>query len=125
MGKRMGASIPKQYLELQGQPIATYSLRIFAAMPAIREVVVVCEPEWRNVFEHAYATLARHLPLKFASPGAERQDSVFNGFQAIDPEAQLVAIHDSARPLITATDAAKCFADALKAQREGLVWVGC
>lgn len=41
------ASIPKQYLELQGQPIATYSLRTFAAMPAIREVVVVCEPEWR------------------------------------------------------------------------------
>lgn len=45
------ASIPKQYLELQGQPIATYSLRTFVAMPTIREVVVVCEPEWRCVSE--------------------------------------------------------------------------
>ncbi len=41
------AAIPKQYLELKGQPIATYSMRTFAAMPEIGEVVVVCEPEWR------------------------------------------------------------------------------
>lgn len=41
------AAIPKQYLELNGQPIATYSLRTFAAMPQVREVVVVCEPDWR------------------------------------------------------------------------------
>jgi 2-C-methyl-D-erythritol 4-phosphate cytidylyltransferase len=38
VGKRMGAAIPKQYLDLRGAPIATYSLRTFAAMPEVREV---------------------------------------------------------------------------------------
>jgi 2-C-methyl-D-erythritol 4-phosphate cytidylyltransferase len=36
VGKRMGASIPKQYLELKGQPIATYSLLMFGAMREVR-----------------------------------------------------------------------------------------
>ncbi|EFN57889.1 hypothetical protein CHLNCDRAFT_141910 [Chlorella variabilis] len=35
VGKRMGAAIPKQYLELQGQPVATYSLQMFAGMPQV------------------------------------------------------------------------------------------
>lgn len=43
------ASIPKQYLELMGQPIATYSMQTFAGMTQVKEIVVVCEPEWRCV----------------------------------------------------------------------------
>ncbi|GAB4815047.1 hypothetical protein N2152v2_002093 [Parachlorella kessleri] len=108
------AAIPKQYLELLGQPIATYSMQTFARMHQIKEIVVVCEPEWREVFQACYARLSRKLPLKFALPGAERQDSVYNGFQEIDASAELVAIHDSARPLVTATDTLQCFEDALE-----------
>lgn len=112
VGKRMGASIPKQYLNLNDAPIATYSMQTFAAMPEVGELVVVCEPDWRYIFQECYETLPRQLPFKFALPGAERQDSVFNGFQQISPDAKLVAIHDSARPLITPEDALKCFEDA-------------
>lgn len=49
-------------------------------------------PGWlsrSDVFERCYARLPRKLPLKFAAPGAERQDSVFNGFQQIDAAAQV------------------------------------
>lgn len=42
-----------------------------------------------DIFERCYARLPRKLPLKFAAPGAERQDSVFNGFQRIDAAAQV------------------------------------
>ncbi|PSC72393.1 2-C-methyl-D-erythritol 4-phosphate chloroplastic [Micractinium conductrix] len=112
VGKRMGASIPKQYLELRGQPIAIFSMQTFAGMPEVGEIVVVCEPEWRDVFEACYARLPRKLPLKFAKPGAERQDSVLSGLQAIQSSAQLVAIHDSARPLVTAADTLLCLRDA-------------
>jgi 2-C-methyl-D-erythritol 4-phosphate cytidylyltransferase len=88
-------------------------MRTFAAMPEVFELVVVCEPDWQDVFEKCHATLPRKIPLKFARPGAERQDSVENGFNAIDfSQAQLVAIHDSARPLVTLEDSLKCFADA-------------
>jgi 2-C-methyl-D-erythritol 4-phosphate cytidylyltransferase len=42
--------------------------------------------------------------VKWALPGKERQDSVFNGFSEISDSAALVAIHDSARPLISTED---------------------
>eukprot|EP00667_Euglena_gracilis_P013604 EG_transcript_14037 len=115
VGKRMGASIPKQYLELKGRPIATYSLATFAAMLEVGELVVVCNDEWRSVFDEAYATLPteHQKPIKFALPGKERQDSVFNGFQAARPGAALVAIHDTARPVVKTTDVLRCLQDAM------------
>ncbi|KAK1310315.1 hypothetical protein QJS10_CPA08g00965 [Acorus calamus] len=48
-----------------------------------------------------------HVDLKFALPGKERQDSVFNGYQEIDGSSELVCIHDSARPLVTSRDVEK------------------
>ncbi|KXZ55794.1 hypothetical protein GPECTOR_2g1344 [Gonium pectorale] len=113
VGKRMGAAIPKQYLDLRGQPIATYSLETFARMPEVGEIVIVCDPSWRDVFEKRFPGLPPHLKLKWALPGPERQDSVFNGLQQVDAGAAIVAVHDSARPLVTAEDAAKCMADGL------------
>jgi 2-C-methyl-D-erythritol 4-phosphate cytidylyltransferase len=115
----MGAAIPKQYLELKSQPIATYSLATFASMPEVGEVVIVCDPSWRYIFEERLSQLdsssnGRKLPdIHWALPGAERQDSVCNGLQQVRSEAQIVAVHDSARPMITAADAARCMLDGL------------
>ena len=39
--------------------------------------------------------------IKFAAPGKERQDSVFNGLQTIPDNASLVCVHDAARPLVS------------------------
>lgn len=111
VGKRMGAPIPKQYLELAGQPIATYALDTFAAMREVGEVVIVCDPSWRYVFEERLARLARAVPVKWALPGAERQDSVANGLAEVKADAAIVAVHDSARPLIYPSDAARCMRD--------------
>lgn len=113
VGKRMGASIPKQYLELRGQPIATYSLETFAKMKEVFEIVIVCDPSWREVFENRFPGLPKTVAIKWALPGAERQDSVFNGLQEIAPTSELVAIHDSARPCITAADTRRCFLDGM------------
>lgn len=53
VGSRMKAKMPKQYLELRGQPLCTYSLRTFVRMAEVLEVVVVCESEWEHVFQQA------------------------------------------------------------------------
>jgi 2-C-methyl-D-erythritol 4-phosphate cytidylyltransferase len=45
-----------------------------------------------------------NIPVKWALPGKERQDSVLSGFKETEADALLVAIHDSARPLVTAED---------------------
>ncbi|KAG2494923.1 hypothetical protein HYH03_006858 [Edaphochlamys debaryana] len=109
----MGAAIPKQYLELRGQPIATYSLEMFAHMPEVGEIVIVCDPSWRDLFEKRFPGLPKSITFKWALPGAERQDSVYNGLQQVSPSAAIVAVHDSARPLVTAADARKCMQDGL------------
>jgi 2-C-methyl-D-erythritol 4-phosphate cytidylyltransferase len=113
-GKRMGAPIPKQYLELRGRAIATHSMATFAAMPEVAEVVVVCDPAWRHVFEPVVAAelAPRSKRVAWALPGAERQDSVASGLAEVAPQAAIVAVHDSARPLVTADDAARCMRDA-------------
>nr|CAB3479065.1 unnamed protein product [Digitaria exilis] len=104
-GKRMGASMPKQYLPLLGLPIALHSLKTFCQLKEVKEVVVVCEPDYIDVFEGSIEDL--QIPIKFARPGKERQDSVFNGLQEIDGDSELVCVHDSARPLVSSEDVKK------------------
>jgi 2-C-methyl-D-erythritol 4-phosphate cytidylyltransferase len=83
VGKRMGAAIPKQYLELKGQPIATHSLQRFARMREVFEIIIVCDPSWRHIFEERMGGLPAHIAIKWALPGTERQDSVSNGLQQV------------------------------------------
>ncbi|KAI3805242.1 hypothetical protein L1987_27439 [Smallanthus sonchifolius] len=111
-GKRMGASMPKQYLPLLGQPIALYSFYTFSRMPEVKEIVVVCDPSYQDIFEDAREKI--NVDLKFALPGKERQDSVYSGLQAIDLTSELVCVHDSARPLVTSSDVGKVLNDGLR-----------
>ncbi|CAL5199652.1 unnamed protein product [Lathyrus oleraceus] len=110
-GKRMGATMPKQYLPLLGQPIALYSFLTFSRMPEVKEIVVVCDPSYRDIFEDVKGNC--QAELKFALPGKERQDSVYNGFQVIDSNSELVCVHDSARPLMLQEDVKKVLKDGL------------
>lgn len=59
---------------------------------------------YRYIFEDQISSMKADKPIKYAYPGDERQDSVRNGFQAIEEDAALVAIHDSARPLLQEDD---------------------
>ena len=86
--------MPKQYLPLQGQPIALYSLDVFAAMREVGELVVVCDPSYDDLFREHHAHLpAQRPPLVFARPGAERQDSVSNGFKVRRPLCMYQMLH--------------------------------
>ncbi|KAJ6816466.1 2-C-methyl-D-erythritol 4-phosphate cytidylyltransferase, chloroplastic [Iris pallida] len=107
----MGASMPKQYIPLLGQPIALYSFFTFSLLREVKEIIIVCDPMYKDIFEDASQEI--QVNLKFASPGKERQDSVFNGFQEIDGSSELVCIHDSARPLVSSRDIEKVLKDGL------------
>ncbi|XP_057995684.1 2-C-methyl-D-erythritol 4-phosphate cytidylyltransferase, chloroplastic-like isoform X2 [Hevea brasiliensis] len=109
-GKRMGASMPKQYLPLLGQPIALYSFYTFSKMTEVKEIVVVCDPSYQDIFEDAKENIT--VDLKFALPGKERQDSVYNGLQEVDLNSELVCVHDSARPLVSSAEVKEVLKDA-------------
>ncbi|XP_047327191.1 2-C-methyl-D-erythritol 4-phosphate cytidylyltransferase, chloroplastic [Impatiens glandulifera] len=108
-GKRMGANMPKQYLPLLGQPIALYSFHTFSNTEEVKEIIVVCDPSYRDIFEDAKGNV--DVDLKFALPGKERQDSVYSGLQEADLKSELVCVHDSARPLLLSKDVKKVLQD--------------
>lgn len=97
VGCRMKSDIPKQYLQLGSKALALYSFDCLRMVPEVSEIVVVCEKEYRQLFSLEMPD----VDISFAEPGRRRQDSVFNGYQAIISNPDLVCIHDAARPFIT------------------------
>ena len=95
-GARLGAEVPKQLLSIGGESILRRSVRLFAQLERIGEIVVVLPPDLA-----AAARLdldAPGKPLSVVAGGARRQDSVRLGFEAIRDRADIVVIHDAARP---------------------------
>jgi len=105
MGKRMGASINKQYLLLDGMPIVARTISLFEHSPLIDSIYLVVPAEEipycrKNVVEACgFKKIAAIVP-----GGRERQNSVLNGLNAMRErvsEDDVVLIHDGVRPLIS------------------------
>ena len=100
-GIRLGADIPKQYIEVRGKMIIDYCLETMEHSNDIAEVWIVADEMWR---EH----IKKVDKFKgYACPGRNRQLSIYNGLKAIeeslaDKEKEVnVLIHDAARPFLT------------------------
>jgi len=99
-GARLGAGVPKQLLTLGGESILSRSVRLFTGHARIDEVVVVLPPE---LAADAPPDLREPgKPLTIVAGGARRQDSVRNGFDAVRGRADVVVVHDAARPFASA-----------------------
>jgi 2-C-methyl-D-erythritol 4-phosphate cytidylyltransferase/2-C-methyl-D-erythritol 2,4-cyclodiphosphate synthase len=108
-GERFGGPLPKVFVPLAGRPMLAWAVRAFAAHPEIDDLAVVVAPE----------QLARARELcgeaLIVAGGAHRRQSVLNGLRALaDLQPELVAIHDGARPLVTAA----VISDSLRVCRE-------
>jgi 2-C-methyl-D-erythritol 4-phosphate cytidylyltransferase / 2-C-methyl-D-erythritol 2,4-cyclodiphosphate synthase len=106
-GERFGGALPKQYLDLAGQSILRRSVLAFLNHPDIAVVRVVINPNHRALYDATVGDLGLPEPVH---GGANRQESVLNGLEALAHDApDNVLIHDAARPLIdAATISAVC-----------------
>jgi 2-C-methyl-D-erythritol 4-phosphate cytidylyltransferase len=100
-GTRMGPGVDKLFLEVAGRPVVAHTWQRFDDAPCIDEIVLVV----RDGMQSAFAELARQFkltkPHRFAIGGAERQDSVWNGLEAISSRSEIAVIQDGARPCTT------------------------
>ncbi len=107
-GKRMGAEVPKQFLELDGKPVLMHTIEKFGAYDSSLKIVLVL-PEhqvtyWKElILKHSFG-----VPHLIVRGGIHRFNSVKNGLDAIDDEG-LVAIHDGVRPLVSTETIGRCF----------------
>lgn len=105
VGQRMRRTgMPKQFLEVFGNPIIIYTLQKFEYCEDVDEVVIACHSSWKEYME----TMIRRYGLKkikaVISGGKDRQDSVLNGVDYIKKngasDEDVIIIHDGVRPLI-------------------------
>ena len=121
-GTRMGPNIDKLFLEVAGAPVVAHTWERFDEAECIDEIILVIRDGLKGAFEELASTLDLLKPYRFVAGGKERQDSVWNGLQAISQTADIVAVQDAARPctsadLIEATvDAARDMGAAVAAQ---------
>jgi len=101
-GTRLGA--PKQFLELAGIPMVAWSIRLFASMSEVAELVVATEPESIEPMRALCAQFAPRLAAQVVRGGATRQQSVYAALNAVPPDCEAVFVHDGARPLVAACD---------------------
>lgn len=100
-GTRMGADVPKQFIELDGKPLLMHTLRrLKDAVPEVQLILVLPADQhdfWHELCEHHRFT----LPHMLTTGGATRFHSVLSGLNLV-PEGQetLVAVHDGVRPFV-------------------------
>ena len=99
-GLRMGRALPKQYLNVGGRTILERSLAAFDRHQQVQELIVVIPPEALASAEFVKPRTSK--PVRFVAGGARRQDSVANGVDALSADAQVVLVHDAARPMVSA-----------------------
>ena len=99
-GKRMGAKISKQYIELNGKPILYYTLKRFADCEGIDKIILVLP---KDEIEYCNKEILEKYSLKvdmIVEGGKERQDSVYNALQKIN-DSEIVLIHDGASAFVS------------------------
>ncbi len=101
---RMRGTVKDKCLEiLLGTPIIMHSVKAFAESKCISEIVFVCKDEEQKANIAALSSEYlndNNIKTIFADGGKERYNSVYNGLQSTSEDAEIVFIHDSARPLV-------------------------
>lgn len=92
-GSRFGGALPKQFQPLAGKPLVQHVIERFLLDENVLRVVV-------PVAEVLLASVKNSERVSFVAGGETRQQSVINGLQEAD-EAELIAVHDAARPLFS------------------------
>ncbi|HEX2922218.1 MAG TPA: 2-C-methyl-D-erythritol 4-phosphate cytidylyltransferase [Bacteroidales bacterium] len=107
-GKRMGAEVPKQFLELGGRPLLMHTIERFKTFDSSIEIITVL-PE--NQIRH-WLELQEKYSFKVSQTmvkgGSTRFESVKHGLEFVDAPG-LVAIHDGVRPFVSIDTIRRCF----------------
>ncbi|MGD7055020.1 2-C-methyl-D-erythritol 4-phosphate cytidylyltransferase [Sutcliffiella horikoshii] len=99
-GKRMKAGKNKQFIELEGKPVIIHTLYVFEADPWCSEIKLVINEKEKDIFKELLHQYPVQKIKEMVIGGEERQDSVYNGLTSLQ-SAEIVLVHDGARPFIS------------------------
>ncbi len=111
-GLRLGADIPKQYIEVGGRPVIPYCIETLSRHGQIDGIQIVADSAWQENITGWLQTADLCKKFRgFSPPGENRQLSIFHGLEDIKTYADdsgYVFIHDAARPLLSPAQVTDC-----------------
>lgn len=96
-GTRLGAQLPKAYVQLRGRSLVERSVTAMVTSQIVDEILVVVDPTMEEYAAKVLANVA--APVRLVHGSVERADSVWCGLQAIRETDAVVLVHDAARAL--------------------------
>jgi 2-C-methyl-D-erythritol 4-phosphate cytidylyltransferase len=104
-GTRVGATLNKVYLPLEGRPLVAWSLEAFGRTPGIGALVLVIRPQDAELAAEVVAGYQGAAPVELVYGGGTRQASELNALRHLSPRVgsgliDTVLLHDAARPLV-------------------------
>jgi 2-C-methyl-D-erythritol 4-phosphate cytidylyltransferase len=100
LGTRMKSASPKQFLALEGSPIVIHTLRKFARCELIQKIIVPLREADSPQFEELLKAEGLADRVQIVQGGTYRQDSVYNGLNVVEPDTDVVVVHDAVRPFV-------------------------
>ena len=104
VGNRVGAGIPKQFIEILGKPVIAYTMEVFEKHPEIDGIELVCvkgfEDKLRKIAEQAGISKL----IKIVEGGHDYEHSIINGvkgFEGIADSSDVILIHWAASPFVS------------------------
>lgn len=97
-GSRFGGDLPKQFIKVAGLEMFAHSVKTCCEFEQLSQIVVVADSEYSELVQTSLNFT--EVPVTICSPGATRQQSVFNALQMVNETIDVVLIHDGARPVV-------------------------
>lgn len=112
LGTRMGAELPKQFLELDGLPLVIFTLRRLAACAAITDFFIATRADDIVFLQDEVGKAGLGRPARVIHGGDTRQQSVAKALAQVDPTTEIVLVHDAVRPFVTPEQIDRVIAEA-------------
>jgi 2-C-methyl-D-erythritol 4-phosphate cytidylyltransferase / 2-C-methyl-D-erythritol 2,4-cyclodiphosphate synthase len=112
-GRRLGAELPKAFLQIGDRPILAVAAAAAAAAQPIAAVIVTAPLGYEDLARRCVEGLG--IPVTVVTGGETRQASVRAALAELGPDVDVVAVHDAARPFASP----ELFADVVRAVRDG------
>jgi len=112
-GTRMGTTLPKQFLLINGKPVLYYTLHTFLQAYEDLQVILVLPEEYVSAGQEIIDAWFNYSRIKITVGGRTRFHSVQNGLQLVTEES-IVFVHDAVRCLLSAGLIKRCYEAALQ-----------
>ena len=99
-GTRLKTKVSKALVKIDSVPVVIYCLKTLSRHPLVHEIIVVANPFNLQGIKRSIKKYSIGKVKEVVLGGAQRNNSVSNGLKAIGPKAEIILVHDAARPFI-------------------------